>query len=118
MYTYIELHSTFALHLPKLGGQYPTPSQLVIYSMKVNIYIGFWTLKMKCAQYGICEKVTVKNGRAMVFSEVGRVEKIPVSLRVAALPVSTSPERLVGGNVWGELVFSVMASGWFCEKSG
>jgi hypothetical protein len=21
-------------------------------------------------------------------------------------------------NVWGELVFSVMAGGWFCEKSG
>jgi hypothetical protein len=22
------------------------------------------------------------------------------------------------GNVWGEPVFSVMAAGWFCEKSG
>ena len=23
-----------------------------IYSMEVNIYIGFWTLKVKCTQYG------------------------------------------------------------------
>ena len=29
-------------------------NQLAIYSMEVNIYIGFGTLKMKCIQYGIC----------------------------------------------------------------
>ena len=29
------------------------PSQLFIYSMEVNMYIGFWTLKVKCTQYGI-----------------------------------------------------------------
>jgi hypothetical protein len=30
-------------------------SQLIAYYlMEVNIYIGFWTLKMKCTQYGIC----------------------------------------------------------------
>jgi len=28
-------------------------SQLLIYSMEVNFYIGFWTLKMKCTQYGL-----------------------------------------------------------------
>ena len=44
-------------------------SQLLIYSMEVNIYIGFWTLEMKCTQYGICGKVAFKNARAMVFFE-------------------------------------------------
>src|ERR1700738_1030297 len=57
-------------------------NQLLIYSMKVNIYIGFETLKMKCTQYGICEQVAFKyasiivflksGGRAAVF---GRVQK-------------------------------------------
>ena len=27
---------------------------IVFYSMKVNIYIGFGTLKVKCTQYEIC----------------------------------------------------------------
>ena len=27
---------------------------IAYYSMEVNIYIGLWTLKVKCAQYGIC----------------------------------------------------------------
>ena len=59
------------------------PNQLLIYSVKVNIYIGFWTLKMKWTQYGICGSVTFKNARAMVFSKsggraavFGRVQKI------------------------------------------
>jgi hypothetical protein len=26
---------------------------IAYYSMEVNIYIGFWTLKMKCTQYGL-----------------------------------------------------------------
>jgi hypothetical protein len=29
------------------------PNQLFVYSMEVNIYIGFWTLKPKCTQYGL-----------------------------------------------------------------
>ena len=40
--------------------------------MKVNIYMGFWTLEMKCTQYGVCGEVAFKNARAMVFWEVGR----------------------------------------------
>ena len=35
--------------------------------MEVNIYIGFWTLKMKCTQYAICGEVAFKNVRAMIF---------------------------------------------------
>ena len=31
--------------------------------MKVNIYIGFWTLKMKCTQYGLYGQVAFKNAR-------------------------------------------------------
>ena len=30
------------------------PSQLFIYSIEVNIDVGFWTLKEKCTQYGVC----------------------------------------------------------------
>src|ERR1700737_1586236 len=47
-------------------------SQLLIYSMKVNIYIGFETLKMKCTQYGICGQVAFKNASTIVFSKSGR----------------------------------------------
>src|SRR5450631_1750901 len=47
-------------------------SQLLIYSMEVNIYIGFETLKMKCTQYGICGQVTFKNASTIVFSKSGR----------------------------------------------
>ena len=31
-----------------------TSKLLLIYSMEVNICIGFWTLKVKCTQYEIC----------------------------------------------------------------
>jgi hypothetical protein len=27
-------------------------------------------------------------------------------------------KKQIRNNVWGELVFCVMAAGWFCEKSG
>src|ERR1700737_2020045 len=47
-------------------------NQLLIYSMKVNIYIGFETLKMKCTQYGICGQVAFKNATTIVFSKSGR----------------------------------------------
>src|ERR1700738_2815734 len=60
-------------------------SQLLIYSMEVNIYIGFETFKMKCTQYGICGQVAFKNastivflksgGRATVFSRVQKNER-------------------------------------------
>ena len=47
-------------------------SQLLIYSMEVNIYIEFETLKMKCTQYGICGEVALKNASIIVFSKSGR----------------------------------------------
>jgi hypothetical protein len=31
--------------------------------MKVNIYIGFWTLKIKFTQYGLYEQAAFKNAR-------------------------------------------------------
>ena len=31
--------------------------------MKVNIYIGFWTLKMKCIQYGLYGQAAFKHAR-------------------------------------------------------
>ena len=40
--------------------------------MEVNIYIGIWTLEMKCTQYGICGEVAFKNARAIFFLKVGR----------------------------------------------
>jgi hypothetical protein len=39
--------------------------------MEVNIYIEFWTLEMKCTQYGICGEVAFKNVRTMIFLEDG-----------------------------------------------
>ena len=33
--------------------------------MEVNIYIGFWTLKMKCTQYGLYGQAAFKNARVM-----------------------------------------------------
>ena len=33
--------------------------------MDVNIYIGFWTLKMKCTQYGLHGKAAFKNARVV-----------------------------------------------------
>src|SRR5450631_3000617 len=46
-------------------------SQLLIYSMEVNIYIGFETLRMKCTQYGICGQVAFNNASTIVFSKSG-----------------------------------------------
>jgi hypothetical protein len=40
--------------------------------MKVNIYIRFWTLEMRCTQYAICGEVAFKNARAMIFLKVRR----------------------------------------------
>jgi hypothetical protein len=40
------------------------PSQLLIYSMKVKIYIGFWTLEMKCIEYGLYGQASFKNARS------------------------------------------------------
>ena len=43
---------------------------MFIYSMEVNIYIGFWNLKMKCNQYGVCGHAAFKNAKVNVFFEV------------------------------------------------
>ena len=39
--------------------------------MEVNIYVGFWTLKVKCTQCVTCGQVAFKNTRAMVFPKPG-----------------------------------------------
>ena len=39
--------------------------------MEVNIYIGFWTLKVKCTEYGICNQAALKNARAKFFLKLG-----------------------------------------------
>ena len=39
--------------------------------MKVNMYIGFWALKVKYTQYGICNQAAFKNARAMFFLKLG-----------------------------------------------
>ena len=48
-------------------------NELLIYSMEVSIYIGFWTLKVKCTQYGnkFVDKLALKNAKAMTFSKSG-----------------------------------------------
>jgi hypothetical protein len=69
--------------------------------MKLNIYIyiGFWTLEMKCTQYGICGEVAFKNARAMVVLELGKkfragpktssffVGQLPLPVYTKLLPV-------------------------------
>ena len=35
--------------------------------MKVNIYIGFWTLKIKCTQYGFYGQAALKNAKEILF---------------------------------------------------
>src|ERR1700737_3644089 len=69
-------------------------SQLLIYSMEVNIYIGFETLKMKCTQYGICGQVAFKNASTLVFSKSGGRRK-----NVGGCPLTkySPPEKFVGG---------------------
>ena len=70
--------------------------------MEVNIYIGFWTLKAKCTQYGICSQVAFKNARAMFCfqSWAGRtiifswVQKIPGRATPARI---RHPPKFVGG---------------------
>ena len=44
-------------------------SQAIAYLLNgsEHIYIGFWTLKVKCTQYGICGELAFKNARAIVF---------------------------------------------------
>ena len=36
-----------------------------------HIYIGFWALRVKCTQYGICSQAASKDARAMFFSKLG-----------------------------------------------
>ena len=43
-------------------------SHSIVYSMEVNIHIGFWTLKMKCTQYGLYEQAAFKNARVKLGS--------------------------------------------------
>ena len=44
-------------------------SQSIVYLLNgsEHICIGFWTLKVKCTWYGICEEVAFKNARAKTF---------------------------------------------------
>jgi hypothetical protein len=37
----------------------------------VHIYIGFETLKVECAQYGICSQAAFKNAKGILFSKLG-----------------------------------------------
>ena len=47
-------------------------SQSIIYLLIGSEYIGFWTLKMKCTQYGVYGQVAFKNANAILFFEIGR----------------------------------------------
>ena len=75
--------------------------------MEVNIHIGFWTLEMKCTQYGICGEVAFKNARAMVFWKSGGagtsfqsgLENSGFFVGQLPLPIYASPERLIGSRI-------------------
>ena len=53
-----KLHALLTVSFQK-----ENPNQLLIYSMEVNIYIGFWILKTKCTQYGLYGQAAFKNAR-------------------------------------------------------
>ena len=81
--------------------------------MEVNIYNGFWILKMKCTQCSICGKVAFKNARAMDFSKSGGggisfrlvPKNVDFLLGRLALPVSTSLKKILGGGLMSTLVY-------------
>src|ERR1700738_383706 len=75
-------------------------NQLLIYSMEVNIYIGFKTLKMKCTQYGICGQVAFKNASIMVFSKLGG--RTAVFDRLQKICLAAAPERIFPPKVRGK----------------
>ena len=39
-----------------------------------HISIIFWTFKMKCIQYEICEEMALKNAGAMIFSKTDEMD--------------------------------------------
>jgi hypothetical protein len=45
-------------------------------------------------------------------------EKLNVGGNIVRSTITPNIRNTVGSNVRGELVFSVMVAGWFCEKSG
>lgn len=52
------------------------PSQLHIYLEEGNIFIAFWTLKVKCKQYEFCGQATIKNARTIFSLKSGGVGNI------------------------------------------
>ena len=45
--------------------------------MKVNLYIGLWTLKMKCTQHGLYEQAAFKNRRVRPGSGFFSAARLP-----------------------------------------
>jgi hypothetical protein len=76
----------------------------------ITVYIGFWTLKVKCTHYGICSQVAFKNARAMFFSKLGGAGNSSRSGSKfsgrAALARIWHPRKFIGGY----LVFAVWST--------
>ena len=43
--------------------------------MEMNIYIGFWTLKMKCTQHGLYGQAAFKTARTIYFLKLDEASK-------------------------------------------
>ena len=41
-----------------------------------------------------------------------------MNIKITLWAKNEAHRYIMGSNVWGEPVFSVMAAGWFCEKFG
>jgi hypothetical protein len=86
--------------------------------MKVNIYIEFWILKVKCTQYGIREQVAFKNARTIVISKSGRratifgrvQKKFGFSGRAVAPARIYLPYKFMGGTLTSPI--SWVGWGW------
>ena len=83
-------------------------------SEHIYIYIGFWTLKMKCSQHGLYEQATFENAKAIFIFEIGRSGQrylVRLQLKLVFLHgcpeaqdrgpqlLSTSPWKFIRGRV-------------------
>ena len=68
---------TLKMNPNQLENNLSTLSEMIDYVLNgfKHIYIGFWTLKVKCTQCGICGWVAFKNARTMIFSKSGRASR-------------------------------------------
>ena len=84
---------------------------LLIYSMKLKIHIGFWTLKVKCTYYGFCRYLlwSSRMQGQWVFRVGKKFQLGPKKFDFLDDPESTSSEKFMGGVFFVLLKLSYVA---------